>query len=141
MGVPPGIGDHIDVRVCATVLPVWCTNFDYSGRPARSIYQVMAIGITAPERRTVPSAQCFFAGVGDQRQLTIEHPDEFVLMTVPMALAGPRAGLNDSHVHAELSQPRRTRQRLRSVNPGIGPESRKTLDSVLRYLPNSFQQR
>jgi hypothetical protein len=31
---------------------------------------MMAIGIAAPERRTIPGAQSFFTGVGDQRQLT-----------------------------------------------------------------------
>src|ERR1700730_14580198 len=104
VGIPSNIGNHVDVRVCATVAWVSCANFKYSGRPPRSIYQMMAVWITAPERRTVPGAQCFFAGVGDQCQLTIEHPDEFVLMTVPMTLAGPSTRLDDSHIHAELSQ-------------------------------------
>jgi len=65
MGVPSGISDHIDIRVCATVLWVGCANFEYSGWPARFIYQMMSIAITTPERRAVPGAQCFFTGVGD----------------------------------------------------------------------------
>ena len=77
---------------------------------------MMAIGITTPERRAVPGAQCFFTGVSHQRQLTIEHPDEFVLMTVPMTLAGPGARLNDSHVHAELSQSSITCQPLTGLS-------------------------
>jgi hypothetical protein len=67
VGVPPSIGDHVDVRVRATVLPGRCANFEYSGWTARLIDQMMAIGITTPERRAVPDAQCFFAGVSDQR--------------------------------------------------------------------------
>jgi len=50
------VGDHIDVRICASVLPVVCADFEYPGWPARFIYQMMAIGITTPERRAVPSA-------------------------------------------------------------------------------------
>jgi hypothetical protein len=67
VGVPSSIGDHVDVRVRATVLPGRCANFEYSGWAARFIDQMMAIGITTPERRAVPGAQCFFAGVSNQR--------------------------------------------------------------------------
>jgi hypothetical protein len=44
---------------------VGCANLEYSGWPARFIYQMMSIAITTPERRAVPGAQCFFTGVGD----------------------------------------------------------------------------
>ncbi len=37
VGVPPIIGDHIDVRVCATVFRVGCANFEYPGWPARFV--------------------------------------------------------------------------------------------------------
>src|ERR1700733_7304334 len=71
---------------------------------------MMAVGIATPERRAVPPAERFFAGVGNQCQFTIEHPDEFVLMAVPMTLAGPGSVLDDFYVHAELRQPRKTCQ-------------------------------
>jgi len=51
----------------------------------------MAIGVTVPEGRAVSGTQDFFAGVCDQSQLAIKYPDELVLMTVPMTLAGPSA--------------------------------------------------
>jgi hypothetical protein len=110
MGVTPVIGDHVDVRVGTTVSPVGCANFEHPGRRVRFINQVMAIGITTPEGRAVPGAQCFFARIGDERQFAIGYPDELVLMAVPMTLAGPSTRLDDRHVHAELSQSRMTRQ-------------------------------
>jgi len=67
MGVPSGIGDHVDVRVRAPVLSGRCADFEYSGWAARFIDQMMAIGITTPERRAVPGAQSFFTGVSNQR--------------------------------------------------------------------------
>ena len=76
----------------------------------------MPIGITAPEGRAVSGAQCFFPRVGNQRQFAIEYPDEFVLKTVPMTLAGPRTCFDDSHVHAELSQSGETRQPLTGLS-------------------------
>jgi hypothetical protein len=66
-GVPSSIGDHVDVRVSATVLSERCANFKYSGRAARFIDEMMAIGIVIPERHAVPGAQWFFAGVSNQR--------------------------------------------------------------------------
>lgn len=105
-GVPPIVGNHIDVRVGATVPWVGCANFEYAGWPARFIYQVMAVGISTPERREVPGAQRFFACVGYQRQLAIEHPDELVLTAVPVTLTGPSSRLDYRQVDSELSQPR-----------------------------------
>jgi hypothetical protein len=89
MGVPSRVGSQVNVRVRATVLPRRRANFEYSGRAMGFIDQMMAIGITAPERRAISHTQCFFAGVCNQRELTLKHPDEFLLMAVPVALAGP----------------------------------------------------
>src|ERR1700680_1609354 len=89
VGIPSLVGDHIDVRVGATVLRIAGADFEYSSGPARFIDQMMPIGIPTPERGAVPGAQCFFAGVGDERQLTLEHPDKLVLVAVPVTLAGP----------------------------------------------------
>ena len=125
MGVPSGISDHIDVRVCATVFGVGCANFEYSGWPARFVYQMVAIWIAAPERRTLPGAQSFFAGLGDQRQLAFEYPDKFVLMTVPMTLAGPSSRLDNRQVNAEVGQPRRSRQPLAGLSDARLIEGRR----------------
>ena len=115
--ISSGIGDHVDVRVRAPVLLGRCADFENPGRATRFIDQVMAIGITTPERRAVPRAQCFFTGVSNQRQLTIEHPDEFVLNAVPVALAGPGPRFYDSDVHTELSEPRIPCQPLAGLPP------------------------
>jgi hypothetical protein len=109
VGIPSVVGDHVDVRVGAPVLRIARADFEYLRGPARFIDQMVAIGITTPERGAVADAQCFFAGVRDEGQLTLEHPDEFVFMSVPVTLAGPSPRLDDRHVHAELSQPRETR--------------------------------
>jgi hypothetical protein len=116
VGIAPVVGDHINVRVSAAVLRIGCTNFEYSRRPAGFVYQMMAIGITTPERRAIPSAQGFLAGVCDQRQLAIEHPDEFVLMAMPMTPAGPSTRLDNRHINAELAQPRIPRQPLAGLS-------------------------
>ena len=34
VGIPSMVGNHIDVRICASILPVACANFEYSGWPA-----------------------------------------------------------------------------------------------------------
>jgi len=116
VGIPPVVGDHIDVRVSTAVLRVGCADFEYSGGRARFVYQMMTIGIATPERRAISGAQNFFAGVGDQRQLAIEHPDEFVLMAMPMTLAGPSPRLDNRHVYAELGQPGMPRQPLAGLS-------------------------
>src|SRR5208283_4665540 len=84
MAIPPVVGDHIEVRVCATVFRVRSANLKHSGWVARFIHQMVTIGITTPERSAVASAQELLACVGYQRQLTTEHPDEFVLMAMPV---------------------------------------------------------
>jgi hypothetical protein len=56
----------------------------------------MAIGIATPEGRAVSGPQCFFARVRDERQFSIEHTDELVLMAVSMTLAGPSTRLDDT---------------------------------------------
>jgi hypothetical protein len=112
VGVSSNIGDHIDVRVCTAVLRLGCANFQYLCWPTRFVHQVMAIGITTPKRRAVPSSQYFLAGVSDQRQLAVDHPDELVLMAVPVPLTGPSARLDDRQIDAELCQPRKSSQPL-----------------------------
>jgi hypothetical protein len=76
------------------------------------IFEQYAIGVTAPEGRAVSGAQYFFARIRDEHHFAVEYPDELVLMAVPMTLARPSTRLDDSHVHAELSQPGETRQPL-----------------------------
>jgi hypothetical protein len=77
---------------------------------------MVTIGITTPERGAVPGAQYFFASVGYQRQLTIEYPNEFVLVAMPMTLTGPSSRLNDRHVHAELCKSGKTCQSLTGLS-------------------------
>ena len=60
----------------------------------------------------VAGAQDLCARVGDQRQLTLEHPDEFVLVAVPVALARPCPRFDDRQIYAELAQPRVPRKPL-----------------------------
>lgn len=70
--IPVGVsrhafGDHVDVRVGATVLWVGIADFEHSGRSAGFIYQVVPIGVSTPEGDAVAGAQYLFAAVGDQR--------------------------------------------------------------------------
>lgn len=112
MGIPLGIGDHIDIGVDATVLRIRVPNFKYPCGPAGFINQVMAIRIITPERSAVTGAQCFFASVGDQAQLTVQHPDKLIFAVMPVTLTGPSPRLDDRQIDAELGQSCVTRQPL-----------------------------
>jgi len=145
--IPPNVGDHIDVRVSAPVARVGGANFKHSGWPAGSIDQVMPVGFITPERRAVPGAQCLFTGLSDQRQLSIEHPDELILAAVPVALTGPGSRLNDCQVNAELSQPGITRQPLTGLSHArlfegvwIGAAGLRWHDSKVDLLHNDGHQ-
>jgi hypothetical protein len=63
--VPSAFGDHVDVRVRATVLRVGIADLEHLSRPARFIYQVMAVGVATPEGGAIPGAQYLFAVVGN----------------------------------------------------------------------------
>lgn len=67
---------------------------------------MMSVGVALPEGSAVAGAQYLFAGIGDQCQLAIQHPDELVLASMPVTLARPSARLDDSQVDTEQSQPR-----------------------------------
>src|SRR5579862_4692640 len=78
VGVAPVIGDHVNVRVGATIFRISCANFEYPCRRIRFIDEVMTVGITTPEGRAVAGAQGLFARVGDQCKFAIEYPDELI---------------------------------------------------------------
>src|SRR4029077_15208518 len=100
------LGDHVDVRINAAVLWVGIADLEHLGRPARLVDQMVAIGVAPPEGGAVAGTQHLFAGVGDQRQLALQHPDEFVLVAVPVTLAGPGAWPDDGQVYSEQGQAR-----------------------------------
>jgi hypothetical protein len=101
VAVPPGAGNHVNVRVRAQVLRVGIADLEHSGRPAGFVDQMMPIGIATPERGALPGAQCLFASIGNQCQLAIQNPDELVLMAMPVTLTGPGTWLDDGQVDAE----------------------------------------
>jgi hypothetical protein len=99
-----GLGDHVDVGIHASVVWVRIANLENLGGPAGSVDQMVSIGLPAPECSAVPGAQELFTGIGDQGQFALQHPDEFVLVTVPVPLARPAAGLDDREIDAEQGE-------------------------------------
>jgi hypothetical protein len=119
------LGDHIDIRIDTAILRIAVTDLEYPGRTAGFIDEVVAIGVAGSERRTIAGTQHFLATVGDQRQIALEHPHQFVLMAVPVTLAGPGAGLDDGQIHAELSQTRIACEPLRRLIEARPVEGRR----------------
>jgi hypothetical protein len=119
------LGDHIDVRIDAAILRIAVTDLEYPGRAARFVDEVVAIGVAGSEGGAISGMQHFFATVGDQRQLALKHPDQFVFMAVPVTLAGPGAGLDDGQIHAELSQTRVACEPLRRLVEARPVEGRR----------------
>jgi hypothetical protein len=119
------LGDHIDVRIDTAILRIAVADLEYLSRAARSIDEVVAIWVAASERSAISGPQHFVASVGDQRQLALEHPHQFVLVAVPVTLAGPGAGFDDGQIHAELSQARMAREPLRGLVEARPVEGRR----------------
>ena len=87
VGLDAGFGHHIDVGIDATVGGIGVAYLQDPGRAAGFVDQVVAVGVAGLEGGAFTGAQNLLAGVGDQGQLTLHHPDEFVVVTVPVTLA------------------------------------------------------
>jgi hypothetical protein len=98
---PAGFDEKVDVGIDASVLSICISDFEKLRRMRGSIDEVVAVGITRYEGDAVAGAQSFLAIIADQRQLAFEDPNEFVLVTMPVALTGPAAGWDHGQVHAE----------------------------------------
>jgi hypothetical protein len=121
------LGDHIDVRIDAAILRIVSADLEYPGSAVGFIDEVVAIGVAASERGAISGLQHFLAAIGDQRQFALEHPHKFVLMAVPVTLAGPGAGFDDGQIHAELSQARMARQPLSGLCEAQPVEGRRII--------------
>jgi hypothetical protein len=145
------LGDHVDVRIDAAILRIAVSDLEYLSRAARFIDEVVAIGVAGSERGAIAGHQHFVATVGDQCQLAFEHPHQFILMAVPVTLAGPGAGFDDSHIHAELSQARTAREPLRRLVEAWPVEGRRIValglngyrgeGDLLRHKPQDRRRR
>lgn len=121
------LGDHIDIRIDAAILRIVVSYLEYPGRAARLINEVVAVGVAGSEGGAISRAQHFLAVVCDQRQFALKHPHQFVLMAVPVTLAGPGAGLDHGQIHAELSQTRMACQPLRRLVEARSVEGRRII--------------
>ena len=72
---------------------------------AGAVLQMMAVFLARLEAGAIARLQDFFAGVGHQHHFAFQHIDEFVLLEVPVALAGPGARRQPQQIDAELGQP------------------------------------
>ena len=69
-----------------------------------TVLQMMPVPVAGLEAGAIARLQDFFAGIGDQHHFAGQHIDEFVLLEVPMALAGPRARRQPQQIDAELGE-------------------------------------
>ena len=90
-GFEPRLGGHVDVGIDAAISRVRIADFKKLGRMCRSIDQVMTVWIACLERSAISGPQDLLAGIGDESQFAFQYPNEFILVTVPVALAGPAA--------------------------------------------------
>ena len=100
------LGEHIDVGIDAAILRIAVADLQYPGGAAGFIDEVVTIGVTASECRAISAPQHFLASFGDQREFALEYPHQFVLMAMPVTLAGPGTRFDDGRIHPELSQAR-----------------------------------
>src|SRR5690606_9176831 len=105
-GDPAGQEPHVDVQVLALVGVVAIADHEEARGPVAAVLQVVAVAHPGLEARAVAGAHGLFAGVGDQHQFTFQHVDELVLAGMPVALAGPDAGVEGDQVDAERGQAR-----------------------------------
>src|SRR5688572_25614212 len=68
---------------------------------------MMAVANACSEARTFARAQELLTLVGDQHELSLQNPDEFVLRGVPVALARPTPRWKPQEIDTELTQPGR----------------------------------
>jgi hypothetical protein len=85
------------------------------------------------------------ARIGNQCQFAVENPDELVLATMPMTLAGPGSRLDDRQIDAELSKSARTRQPLTRLRLAPPVEGARIVSAGQRgyvgkvYISSSFR--
>ena len=97
-------GDHVDIGIGAQVEGVGIADLEDSRHAVRFVNQMVPIRIAGFEGSAVSHAQNLLTVIADERQLSVHDPDEFVLETVPVTLAGPATGRDYRQVDAEAGQ-------------------------------------
>src|SRR5215471_6974773 len=98
-----GVGAHqVNVRARGDVGGRARADFEIDRHRARLVDHVMAVAGSFRKRRTIAGAQNRLARVFDQRQLALEHIDEFVFVRMPVALARPIPRRQMHEIDAEI---------------------------------------
>src|SRR5690606_34445965 len=105
-GDPAAQEPHVDVRVLALVGVVAIADHQDARGPVAAGREVVAIARPGLEARAVAGAHGLFAVVGDQHQFAFQHVNELVFAGMPVALAGPDAGVEGDQVDTERGQAR-----------------------------------
>ena len=95
---------HVDIRIMAFV-DVWLISADDEELAGQggAVLQMMAIGNAGGEAGDVAGGEQSLGIFFDQHRLTGQHYQHFVLMRVPVTLAGPGAGLEGHQIGTELT--------------------------------------
>jgi hypothetical protein len=78
-----------------------------------AVLQVMAITLTGFEAGAIAGVEYGFASIGDEHDRAPDDIDEFVFVSVPMALTGPGARSQLQQIDAELGRPAASPSRRR----------------------------
>ena len=103
---------HVDIGIMAFV-DVWLigANGKKLAGQGGAVLQMMAVGNAGGEAGDVARTEQGFDVFLDQHRLADQHYHHFVLMRVPVPLAGPGAGLECHQIGTELTQAASRRHR------------------------------
>lgn len=100
------IGDHVDRRTRA--------DDEAAGRTIAAVVELMTNRGASLERRCIAGAQEGLGLALDQRDFAVEHINQFVLGAVPMLESREGTGFENFDERAELRQPRRIADPVRT---------------------------
>src|SRR5579862_8100838 len=112
VAVHPWLGDQVDVGIDAAVAGIGIADLEHRGGFRRFIDQVVPVGIAGLESGAIARTQRLLAAVADEAKLAFNHPNELILVAVPVALARPAAGRDHGQVDAEEREALRSAQTL-----------------------------
>ena len=103
---------HVDIGIM-TFVDVWLIGADGEELAGQggAVLQMMAIGNPSREAGDVAGGKQSLAIFLNQHRLAGQHYQHFVLMRVPVTLAGPGAGLKCHKIGTELTQTASRRHR------------------------------
>src|SRR5690606_32648603 len=80
------LGLQVYVGICDRIACGAVADLEVDGFPVGAVDEVVTIGAAGREAGRGAGSKDLFAGVGDESDFALEHPDELVLARMPVAL-------------------------------------------------------